>query len=157
MIQLLSQGVPLAIGIVGAAASVVWHYDKKNLVAFYESEKAKVEKVYDAHTTPAERAAVDSIISIVRPLAQSAVPYVRRYFGHLSGPAQAAKAVEHVITILDHHNLVAHPDHIRAEVQMAFGHQQADGTLAASTPAPVTPAIEPTSASAPAAPVKTQG
>jgi hypothetical protein len=117
----------VAGAIVGAG--LLWHYDRKQLVAFY-----------DAHTTAQQRATIAQDVAIIRPLAEAAVPYVEQFWGQLPGAQKFTQAVEHVITALGQRGIAPNPHIVRAEVQKAYAQAKVDGTLAASAHKPSSPA-----------------
>ena len=124
---ILTVGPYLVAGAI-VAAGLIWHYDRKQLVAFY-----------DAHTTSQQRATIAQDVAIIRPLAEAAVPYVEQFWGQLPGAQKFTQAVEHVITALGHHGIAPDPQVVRAEVQKAYAQAKVNGTLAASGTKPAHP------------------
>ncbi len=127
----LIQFGPWAVGAAITAGSLVWHYDRKQLIAFY-----------DAHTTAKQREVIAGDIALVRPLAEAAVPFVERQFASLPGAEKFVQAVNHVLSILADRGVSVPAAMIQGEVQRAYGIAKANGTLAASTPKAATPATD---------------
>ena len=127
MIPILQHFGPWAVGVAIVLGTLIWHYDRKQLIAFY-----------DAHTTAKQREVIASEIALVRPLAEAAVPYVEQAFATLPGAQKFVQAADHVATILADRGLTMAPGLVQAEIQRAYGIAKANGTLAASTPKPAT-------------------
>jgi len=122
---------PWAVGVAIVIATLVWKWDRKGLVAFY-----------DAHTTAHQRATIASDLAILKPLAEDGVLLAEQQFPGLPGAEKFIHATEHVITVLHDHGLTPNPALVHGAVQAAYAQVAVDGRLAASAskaPAASTP------------------
>lgn len=117
---------PWAIGVAIAAASLIWKYDRRQLIAFY-----------DAHTTAKQREILASDLAVVKPLAEEGVLLAEQQFPQMPGVQKFVQATEHVLQILAERGVTVPSALIHGSVQQAFSALSVSGELKASTPKPV--------------------
>lgn len=122
MITLLQFG-PWAVGVAIVIGSLIWKYDRKQLIAFY-----------DAHTTAKQREIIASDLAIVKPLAEEGVVLAEQQFAQLPGAQKFVQATDHVLQILAERGISVSPALIHGSVQKAFSVLSVNGELKASTP-----------------------
>lgn len=133
MLPILQHFGPWAVGVAIVLGTLIWHSDRKQLVAFY-----------DAHTTAKQREVIASDLAIVKPLAEEGVVLAEQQFAQLPGAQKFVQATDHVLQILAGYGVSVPAPMIHGSVQKAFSALSVNGELKASAPKaatapPVTP------------------